>query len=279
MASPTKIILFAKKSEPRARAAAAELETWLKRKNIASQDLTDTQGSIRTSDFPQVQLAIVIGGDGTFLTFVRRLDLKDRFPLLGVNLGTLGFITEVAPADMFNAVETCLAGKAKEFQRELLSVEICRDEVCRLSGLVMNDVVMTKDARTSMLKFDVWCSDKHLSYVRADGYIVSTPTGSTAYNLSVGGPLVHPEAPVLVLTSICPHSLSSRPIVVPGSHGIEIRPKEFDGTVYLVLDGQINHEITQQDVVRVRTSSTVLRLSRPFPQSWSETLRSKLHMR
>jgi NAD+ kinase len=271
------VLLFCKRHN-KAKEAGKKLAAWLTKKGYTTLDVTDTDDRIEQAAVRDVVLGVIIGGDGTFLTLVRRLDNKSAFPLLGINLGTLGFITETSPDEMIPAVEEALAGKCLEEPRRLLQVEICRKDLCRVSGLVFNDVVVTKDARTPMLKFDVHVGDQFLSYVRADGYIVATPTGSTAYALSTGGPLLHPGVNGLVMVPICSHSLSARPVIIPQEMEIRITPKEFKGAVYLVLDGQINHEIDEKDYVRIRTSKSYLKLVRSPARHWSETIRSKLDM-
>ncbi len=278
--SSEKVLIFPKRDDVKAAKAATELKVWLAKRGLdvfippASETEPITQASLAG-----IRLAVVIGGDGTFLTFVRRMEIKDAFPILGINLGSLGFITDVSPVEMISAVEAVLDGKFEEELRPLLQVEICRKDVCRLSGTAFNDAVITKDARTAMLKFNVCLGGEFLTYIRADGYIVATPTGSTAYSLSVGGPLLHPGVEGLVLVPICSHSLSSRPVVVPQSTLIEIQPKEFKGSVYLVLDGQINLEIGEQDQVRIRKSPAQLRLVRFIKTAWFEALRAKLHLK
>lgn len=276
VAKHKKVLLFSKRTA-KAKEACKKLTAWLTKQGYSTLDVTDTDDRITDTVAKGVCLGVVIGGDGTFLTLVRRLENKALFPLLGINLGTLGFITETSPDEMIPAVDAALKGKCVEEPRRLLQVEICRKDLCRVSGFVFNDVVVTKDARTPMLKFDVHIGDEFLSYVRADGYIVGTATGSTAYALSSGGPLLHPNVNGLVLVPICSHSLSARPVVIPDTMAIRITPKEFKGKVYLVLDGQINHEIDEKDYVRIRTSETFLKLVRS-QASWSQTIRSKLDM-
>lgn len=277
MAKKKTVLLFCKRHH-KAKDAGKRLAAWLKKQGYSTLDVTDSDERIAASEVKDVSLGVVIGGDGTFLTLVRRLDNKALFPLLGINLGSLGFITETSPDEMIPAVEEALKGKCIEEPRRLLQVEICRKDLCRVSGLVFNDVVVTKDARSPMLKFDVHIGDQFLSYVRADGYIVATPTGSTAYGLSAGGPLLHPGVNGLVLLPICSHSLSARPVVIPDDMPVRITPKEFRGTTYLVLDGQINHEIDEKDYIRIRTSDSFLKLVRSPARQWSQTIRSKLDM-
>lgn len=276
MGTPNTVLVFSKRGAEPAANAAKVLTEFLRKKKIPTIDLTDSDGPILAEEVKDVKLAVVIGGDGTFLTLVRRLVTKNRFPIMGVNLGTLGFITDIPPDDMLVAVEEALAGKYKEEARCLMQVEICQKDVCRTSGMAFNDAVMTKDASTRMLKFDVWIGDEFLNPVRADGYIVSTPTGSSAYGAAAGGPLVHPSVNGLVLVPICPHSLTARPVVIPQTMQVRILPKDFKGKVFLVLDGQVGHEIDEKDEIRMRLSDVALRLLRYPKQDWSKTIRTKL---
>lgn len=273
-----KVLLYAKRDTPEAKRRLDEVATWLKKQKVGVVDVTRTEGPLKASAMKGVVLAVVFGGDGTFLRLVRRLEKKDQFPVLGVNLGTVGFITDVPPEQALLAVADALAGKYPESPRPLLSVELFRGKRRAAQGFVFNDAVLTKDARTSMLKFEVKVGDEVLSHVRADGYIVSTATGSTAYSLSATGPLLFPDVPANVLVPICSHALSSRPMVVSDSVPIEIRPTQFDGSVYLVFDGQINHEIQLGDHIRITRSPMGLRLVRSPALSWVRALRTKLDM-
>ncbi len=230
-----RVLVFSKRRATPLWKQETELVRWLESQGHDVVDVTQgTKGPITDETVKAVCLGVVIGGDGTFLRLVRRLQTKDGFPLIGVNLGSLGFITEFSRAEMLPAVSSTLIDQSKEDARVLMQVELWRGGKKIESGTVFNDAVVTKDARTSMLKLDVSIAGEFLSYVRADGYIVATPTGSTAYNLSVGGPLLHPEVNGMVLAAICSHSLSARPIVVPQRMEVEISPREFNGSVYLL---------------------------------------------
>ncbi len=275
---PKSVLLFATRKKAAAKEARQKLTEWLSKKKLDVLDVTDTRERLSEADLKNVTLGVAIGGDGTFLTLVRRLAKKDQIPLMGVNLGTVGFITEIHRDDMFAAIEQALAKKYREERRPLLQVDVWRGKEIVESCHVFNDAAVTKDARTTMLKFEVRVGEELLSYIRADGYIVATPTGSTAYALSAGGPLVHPEVNGLVVIPICSHALSTRPSVVPQGKQVEIRMEEFTGEVYMVCDGQVNVEIKPGDRILVRTSETYLRLYRPPDQAWSETIRTKLKM-
>jgi NAD+ kinase len=272
------VLIFAKKKQAAAQEASQRLKTWLKKNGYKAIDLTDGKGKISAAATKGVALGVVIGGDGTFLTLVRRLESKSAFPLLGVNLGSLGFITEFNREDLIPVVEEVLKGKHTEVERPLLTVELFRGGKKKASGVVFNDAVLAKDPKTTMIKFDVSVQGEFLSYVRADGYIVSTATGSTAYALSVGGPLMHPDLNALVLVPICAHALSARPVVIPGDNDVEIVIKDLKGGAYLVYDGQINFEIQEGDHIKIKADKGSLRLVKAVRQKWPEALRTKLNM-
>lgn len=277
-AMKTSILLFTRRNKPSSREASRELTAWLKSRGHEVIDVSDTDGKLTEKELKNVAVGVVIGGDGTFLTLVRRLEKKNQLPLMGVNCGTLGFITEIGREEMLSTMQIVLEKKCTEELRRLLHVELWRNGKCHESGIVFNDAVITKDAKTTMLKFGVSIDGEHMSHVRADGYIVSTPTGSTAYCLSAGGPLLHPMVSGMVLVPLCAHSLSARPIVIPSTMTVDISLHEFNGPVYLVFDGQIGFEIERDDQIKIRTSESSLRLIRPPKRKWSEALRSKLNM-
>lgn len=272
------VLVFAKLNKPAAIEARDRLVQWLQKKSVPVLDVSATLEKLTEAELKGVKLGVVIGGDGTFLTLVRKLERKDQFPLLGVNLGTLGFITETNKEEMLPAVEHALANKFREELRPLLDVEVWRGNDCVVAGVVFNDAVMTKDAQTSMLKFDVFLGGELLSAVRADGYIAATPTGSTAYALSAGGPILHPEVNGIVLVPICSHALSARPMIVSQDSKIEMIPREIVGTAYLVFDGHISFEIKTGDKIKIHAAQTKLRLYKAPEQKWSETVRTKLKM-
>jgi NAD+ kinase len=272
------ILICAKRKHAAAIETAKKLKDWCKKNNFRCVDVTETKGVISESSTRNVALGVVIGGDGTFLTLVRRLERKDAFPLVGVNLGSLGFITEFSREEIIRTVESVLKGKHTEVSRPLLEVELWRKGKKRDTGSVFNDAVLSKAPRTTMIKFDVSVRGEFLSFVRADGYIVSTATGSTAYALSVGGPLLQPDLRAVVLVPICSHSLSARPIVIPGDAPVEIVIKDLKGGAYLIYDGQINVEIEEGDVIKIQEGESSLRLVRSTRQKWSEALRTKLSM-
>jgi NAD+ kinase len=273
-----KVLLFVLQRTDKAVRAGKELSAWLKGRGCEALDFSETEGPISAKDVEGVDFGVVIGGDGTFLRLVRQLEKKDGFPILGVNLGSLGFITETAPNEMIPAVEEALAGKGIEQRRMLLDISLFRGGKKVESAVVFNDAVVTKEARTTMLKFDVRIGGDLLSEVGADGYIVSTPTGSTAYGLSAGGPIIHPDLRAILLVPICSHSLSARPILIPDSPSVEIDLTDDSDKGFLVCDGQISFDIRGGDKILAAVSKTQLRLVGSSRKKWSEALRSKLNM-
>lgn len=275
---PNSVLIFTRANNTKAQKVANEFILWLNQKKVPYKDYTNIEGMIPASEIKKHTFGIVFGGDGTFLTLVRKIEKKDSIPILGVNLGSLGFITEIEKTEMYSVVENIFKGQFKEEKRPLIEIQLCRKNKCVQAGSVFNDAVVTKDAKATMLKFELRVDDLKLSDVRADGFIVATPTGSTGYNLSAGGPLTHPQVPAIVLTAICSHALSARPIVVSDKSHIEIELKEFSGLAYLVFDGQINYEIKPKDIIKMSLSKSYLRLIQSPRKRWAEIIRSKLSM-
>ena len=272
------ILICVKKQDKEAELAKKELLAWAKAKNISVINVTSGDEKISLKREKEISLGIAIGGDGTFLTLVRNLTNKEAFPLIGVNLGSLGFITEVGREEMLKVVDQALKAKLKEEKRPILDVEVFRKGKKVESGCVFNDAVIAKSLNTTMLRFDVSVAGDFLNHVRADGYIVSTPTGSTAYALSSGGPMIHPEVSALELVPICSHALSSRPILVPLSCEVVIEMKEPRGKASLVYDGQYSFDLEQGDVLKIYHHKKYLRLLHAPQKKWSEALREKLGM-
>lgn len=273
-----KVLLFGIQRGDSAVHTIQELTAWLKNRSCEVIDVSRTEGPISASAAAGVDFGVVIGGDGTFLRLVRQLEKKNGFPILGVNLGTLGFITETTPDEMLRVVDEVLTGKAREQRRMLLDVALWRNGKTVETAVVFNDVVVTKEARTTMLNFDVRIGGELLSEVGADGFIVSTPTGSTAYGLSAGGPIVHPDVKSILLVPICSHALSARAILIPQDRDVEIDISKDSENGFLVCDGQISFDIRGGDKIVSRISQTELRLVGSSQKTWSEALRTKLNM-
>ena len=221
-------------------------------------------------------LLLVFGGDGTLLS-VARSAAGTRTPILGVNLGRLGFLTEVTSEELFGKLGTVLDGKHTIEERPMLDVRIMIKGRRIWHGLAMNDVVINKKstlARTVDLAVTV--DGRYVTSYKADGLIVATPTGSTAYSLSAGGPIIDPALHLFVLNPICPHTLTHRPLVVPDSVTIEVSLLGLDGGVYITLDGQIGHPVKAGDRLRVSRAAEQVRLVRIGERDYFHLLRSKL---
>lgn len=218
---------------------------------------------------------VVLGGDGTLLAASRVLD--KTVPVLGVNFGSLGFLTEITLPELYPALETLLMGSYRYEERRLLRATISREGHADVTGDVLNDVVVTKAALSRIVELDVTVDGLFVSAFRADGLIVSSPTGSTAYNLAAGGPILHPSLAAIVLTPICPHMLSNRPLVVSDEATIEVRLREGGaGDVHIALDGQPGLPFALQDLVRITRSPRLLRLVKAPGRDYYEVLRTKL---
>ena len=226
-----------------------------------------------------VDLVVVMGGDGTLLSMATRTAQAGRdMPILGVNFGSLGFLTEARIDELYDVLESVLNGTATFDERAMLAADAYRAREHFDSRIVLNDVVFTKAALSRIIELSVSVGAGLVTKVKADGLIVATATGSTAYNLAAGGPIVHPRADAIVLTPIAPHTLTNRPIVIPGSEVIEIRPQVVSGVedIYVTYDGQTGYPLQQNDVVRVRRSERTLRLVKAPARSYFEVLREKL---
>jgi NAD+ kinase len=223
-----------------------------------------------------VDLVIVLGGDGTLLAMAARIAAAGRdIPILGVNFGSLGFLTEIRIDELYNSLEQVLDSRADFDERAVLTADTHRAGTPFDSRTVLNDVVFTKGALSRMIELSVSVSGGFVTRVKADGLIVASATGSTAYTLSAGGPIVHPAVDALVLTPIAPHTLTHRPIVIPGDSIVEVAP-QIDEETFVTYDGQSGYPLKPGDVVRVRKSERTLRLVKAPARSYFELLREKL---
>jgi NAD+ kinase len=221
-------------------------------------------------------LAIVVGGDGSLLNAARAL-AEAQAPLLGINLGRLGFLVDVSPDEMAERIDEILAGRYRLESRGLIQARVLRGETELGSGVALNDVVLHIRDVVRMIEFDTFIDGRFVTRQRADGLVVATPTGSTAYALSGGGPLVHPALEALVLVPVCPHTLSQRPLVVGGASEIEIRLcAEGAPKAQVAMDGQANIDIEPGDRVLIRSHEKPVRLIHPADYDYFQILRAKL---
>jgi NAD+ kinase len=224
----------------------------------------------------QCDLAIVVGGDGSMLSASRSL-VDASVPVLGVNLGRLGFLADVSPQDMHERLQEILAGHYQEEQRRLLHAQVLRNGQCVHSSDALNDVVIHKWDNARMIDLDTRIDGRFLNSLRADALIVSTPTGSTAYALSGGGPIIDPALHALVLVPICPHTLSNRPVVVSDQVCIEVQVLGNDSNqAQITCDGQVNFALNAGDLIRIVRKDKTLRLIHPFKHDHFDIMRKKL---
>jgi NAD+ kinase len=279
----TRIGLVAKPDALEARRVVLQLLDWLAARGLTVVLEKETAGlapaaaaaSASKSDLPgQVDALIVLGGDGTLLSMARAVgDLG--VPILGVNLGGLGFLTATTLEEMLPALEALLAGGMAVEERVMLAARLVRGGQTVSEHIALNDVVITKSAMSRIIDLAVSVDGRHATAYRADGLIISTPTGSTAYNLSAGGPILFPTMDAVVLTPIAPHTLSNRPIVLPGAARIDVALR-VDQEVMLTMDGQVGVRLREGDVVEVEKARARIRLLR-FPQKdFFSVLRTKL---
>jgi NAD+ kinase len=227
----------------------------------------------------EVELVVVLGGDGTLLGMAGRIaQTGSDTPILGVNFGSLGFLTEVTLPEIFSSLELALQGKAPIEERMMLRVTVERltEPVC--DRIVLNDVVVTQGALSRIIDLSVTVDGEFMMRVKADGLIIASPTGSTAYNLSAGGPIVHPHVDGLTITPIAPHTLTNRPVVVPGSSEIRIRPflQSEQDEIFATFDGQSLQSLKNEHTVVVRRAPRPLRLIRASSRGYFQVLREKL---
>ena len=279
----TRVGIVAKPDAPRAQGVILQLLPWLAERGhsvVLEKETADLVPAAVTAsagkpELPgQVDLLIVLGGDGTLLSMARAVgDLG--VPLLGVNLGGLGFLTATTLDEMLPALEAYLEGRMAIEERMLLSARVVRNGQSGCEYAALNDVVITKSAMSRIIDLSVSVDGRYATAYRADGLIISTPTGSTAYSLSAGGPILFPTMDAVVLTPICSHTLTNRPIVVPGTDRIEVTLLA-DQEVMATMDGQVGVGLRGGDTVEIRKAASRIRLVR-FPQKdFFSVLRTKL---
>jgi len=220
-------------------------------------------------------MIILLGGDGTLLAAARMMG-DSTVPILPVNLGGLGFLTSVTLEELYSVLEEVLAGNHRISERVLLEAEVLRGGQVIEKQRALNDAVLNKAALARIIDLELLIDGGYVCSYKADGLIVSTPTGSTAYSLAAGGPIVYPVLDAFVITPICPHSLTNRPLVVPDTMRIEIDFHCGDESVFLTIDGQVGIELKEGDRVAIRKAPTKLRVVRPVKKTYFQILRNKL---
>ena len=285
----TLVGVVAKSRLSAATPSLVDVEKWLAGRGVdaifetATAALMPPDGRRRVADkqalVSQVGLVLVLGGDGTLLSMADCIGRAGvNVPILGVNFGSLGFLTEVTLPELYPALEAALAGQAPVEERLTLTATITRSSSAPTSDIAVNDVVINKGARSRLIDLEISVGDGLVTTVRADGLIIATPTGSTAYNLAAGGPIVQPSVEALVLTPIAPHTLTNRPIVIPSSSSVRVKPRmEERDEVFVTFDGQAGCELHAGDEITVCRAREPMRLIRPATRSYFEVLREKLN--
>ncbi len=270
--------IVAKTGLERAASHLAHIASWLEERNLTPVFDPDTaalarsagaDGRLETVDRDElprhVDVIVVLGGDGTLLGTAGRIaKANSDIPILGVNFGSLGFLTEVTLPEIYASLETALNGTAQIEERMMLQVAVNVGSRQLAERIVLNDVVVTQGALSRIIELSVSVDGEFMMRIKADGLIIASPTGSTAYNLSAGGPIVHPQVDGLTITPIAPHTLTNRPVVVPGSSEIRIQPLIHDdqSEVFATFDGQALLPLQSEHVVTVRRAQKPLRLVR-----------------
>ena len=278
-----RIGIVAKTDAPRAPEVLSRLVDWLNARGIEVTLEKETAGIVpavraaaaNKAELPGLaDLLIVLGGDGTLLSMARAVgDLG--VPIFGVNLGGLGFLTATTLDEMLPSLEAALDGRMVVEERLMLRARVIRNGAAVFEHMALNDMVITKSAMSRIISLAVSVEGQYATAYRADGLILSTPTGSTAYSLSAGGPIVAPSVDAIVLTPICSHTLTNRPIVLPASHRVEVTVQS-DQEIMLTVDGQVGVGLRERDVVELVKAAAHIRLIR-FPQKdFFSVLRTKL---
>ena len=288
MSSIERIGIVLKPHQPDALKTICELVVWLAERNltlvggpeIERERIEHETGcpvpqieSTRMAE--EVDLMLVLGGDGTMIATARMIG-DHEVPVLGVNYGGLGYLAEFRIEELYTALESILDGNFRLDRRVMLAVELQRGEETLRTSRVLNDVVINKSALARIIEIETYFNHQFVNSFRADGLIVSTPTGSTAYNLSAGGPVIFPSMNAVVITPICPFTLSNRPIVVPDDAEIELLLKTDNEEVALTLDGQVGFPLEVDDRVVIKKSRTTFNLIQPSNRNYFDVLRDKL---
>ncbi len=262
---------------------AKALRSWLRERGIDVLLDGETVANIESMEqaLPRRDIAaladllIVLGGDGTLLATARAVQERS-VPILAVNMGGLGFLTVTTLEELYPALESVLAGDYRSEQRVRLESLVLRDGKTISSFLALNDAVLNKGVIARVLDFDVWVDGGFMSTYKSDGLIVATPTGSTAYSLAAGGPVTVPNVNAFIVTPICAHTLTNRPIVLQDSVSLEVAMRDHQESVYLTVDGQVAVALRSDDRVRIRKSSSPIELIQPPQKTYFEILRQKL---
>jgi NAD+ kinase len=288
LAQISRVGILAKANLHAATAHLIEIGAWLSVRGVTAVYESTTASLMPPSDTrvvldkfslaADVDIVLVLGGDGTLLGMADCIgEAGSGVPILGVNFGSLGFLTEVTLPELYRSLEAALTGRVRVEERLMLRSTTTRNGAHFAHAIAVNDAVITKTARSRMIDLSVYVGDEFVTRVKADGLIIATPTGSTAYNMAAGGPIVQPAVDALLLTPIAPHTLTNRPIVIPATSAVRVQPNmEERDEVFVTFDGQAGFQLQAGDEVTVRRADQPLRLLKPSTRSYFEVLRTKL---
>ena len=284
MSEINEIGIVTKTTSPHADEVMRKLVPWLTGRGVKVRMQEDYRGlsdeesiAVPRDHVPDgVDMVLVLGGDGTLLSVARLLEGTNQ-PILGINLGSLGFLTELGLEDIFGSLKRVLEGEYTIEPRIRLEASLHREGEQIGYYLVLNDVVINKGALARIIDLETYVDDQKVTNYQADGLIISTPTGSTAYSLAAGGPIIEPTLDVFLISPICPHTLTNRPLVISGKSSVELCLLSDSGAVFLTLDGQEGTRLNQGDCVRVRVSDKKVNLIRTGVRNFYDVLSTKLH--
>lgn len=268
------VLIVSRAGHPDAPALAEEIRLWLEGRGVSARtaEHDGTDGS-QVLPVEGCDLVLVLGGDGTMIAVARQV--AGRAPMLGLNMGRLGFLTELSPSDWRGFLERVMARCCRYSERLVLQFTVLRGGVVVHEGLAINDVVLNRGSLARLIRLGLEQDGEALGSMRADGLVIATPTGSTAYSISSGGPIMHPELEVFSVTPICPFLHNFKPMVLPGGSEFIVRVEEPHSEVFLTVDGQDCIPLQQEDVVRVVRAKAGLRLLEPERSAYVSRLRAK----
>jgi NAD+ kinase len=263
---------------------AREVVAWCQARNLPLDVCPTTAKALKLSGngIPSKEMVeradpiITLGGDGTLIGVARYVEGKSPV-FVGVNFGNLGFLTEIRPDELMSVLDDVVKGGVKCAERLLIDVQVHRKGVIVFESRAVNDVVVQKGARSRLPQLDLAVNGHDVARIRADGIILSTPTGSTAYSLAAGGSIAHPSLSVILVTPICPHSLTTRPLILPGSAMVEVELPRFDDEVIVTVDGQVSAPLESGDIVKVSQAKQTVKFVVSREKSYFDILRTKLN--
>lgn len=262
-----RVVIVTKPHQPDVAKVAADLVQWFAAKGV--------EASLDAGSAANADLCVVVGGDGTLLAAARLMG-QHQLPILAINYGGLGFLTEVTRDEMYPALEAVLFGKSVTNSRMMMNVQVHRDGKLVEAYQALNDAVIHKGTLARIIELEASVDGQYVSKFRSDGLILATPTGSTAYNVSAGGPIVYPTMGAIIMTPICPHTLTNVPLILPPDSRIDVVLRSAQDEVYVTVDGQVGLKLGSGDRVTVEKSERLVNLIAPTGRDFFDVLRGKL---